>query len=49
LGENNTASGDHSFVSGIGNNAKSYNSFVTGQYNIDNGNNSSWVATDPLW
>jgi hypothetical protein len=48
-GMSNKANSFNAFVTGQNNTAQSYNAFVTGQYNIDNGDPSNWVLTDPLF
>ena len=49
MGFGTTASGSNSIAMGYSTNASSYLSTAMGRYNVDGGNATSWVATDPLF
>jgi hypothetical protein len=49
LNKGTDADGNYSSVFGYSTDADAYASFVLGRYNVERGNSTSWVETDPLF
>jgi hypothetical protein len=49
IGSGTRATGDYATAMGQTTEAQSYNSFVIGRYNIVSGNQTTWVASDPIF
>jgi hypothetical protein len=48
MGQNTTASGNNSTAMGAGTRAQAHTSLALGRYNVIAGDQTSWVATDPV-